>query len=101
MEKLFKIKLYVTNSTFVLFQLVHSKEYSESQGEASKAQPTLPTFGVVGTQPYPKEGKRHQELTSQLINAVADGHLPFTLVDRPSFRKLVQMLDPRSVVFIV
>ena len=84
------------NFTLVhLFQLVHSKEYQDAQTAAPRSQPSLSTFGVTGGAPYTRDGVKHQALTNQLVKAVADGYLPLALVDLPSFRKLVEMLDPR------
>ena len=43
---------------------------------------------------YPEDGLRMQQFNAVLVELISKGMQPLSLVSEPSFRKLVQLLDP-------
>ena len=82
------------------FQVVHNelKEAAESKrrDDAKGRQGDLTQFAQGGrVQPYKRTSEEHKKITSLLIQAVADGYLSLSVVDRASFRSLVDGLNPK------
>uniref|UniRef100_UPI00398E5619 E3 SUMO-protein ligase ZBED1-like n=1 Tax=Pristiophorus japonicus TaxID=55135 RepID=UPI00398E5619 len=44
---------------------------------------------------YSQDSKRHQELTSVVTNFICEGLYPVSVVEEPTFKKLLKMADPR------
>ena len=64
--------------------------------DAKARQTSLTQFAGAGkVQPYKKTSEEHKKITNLLIQAVADGYLSLSVVDRGSFRSLVDGLNPR------
>ncbi|KAF0310619.1 putative AC transposase [Amphibalanus amphitrite] len=69
---------------------------AKSREDANARQTNLAQFAGAGkVQPYKKTSEEHKKITNLLIQAVADGYLSLSVVDRGSFRSLVNGLNPR------
>lgn len=85
----------------------HPKEYAavteakeskkKKQTPEKSRQVTLPT-AIERTQPYPSGSKRAQEITNALSQFIAKEMMPFNVVERPGFQKLVNKLDGRYTI---
>jgi len=82
----------------------HTKEYAavtkakeskkKKPGESSNKQVTLPV-AIERMQPYPSSSKRAQEITNALSHSIVKEMMPFNIVERPGFRKLLNKLNDR------
>ena len=50
---------------------------------------------LTNATPYPKGSSRHKELVSATADFICHGLQPVSVVDEPSFRKLMAKADPR------
>ena len=84
----------------------HPKEYA-AVTKAKESKKKLPTERFYKTkqatllatierkQPYPTSSKRAQEITNALSQFIAKEMMPFNIVERPGFQRLLQKLDDR------
>ena len=98
-----------TSNLFSHLQNHHPKEYAAvTEAKESKKkqaaersektkQVTLPA-AIERTQPYPSGSKRAQEITNALSHFIAKEMMPFNIVERLGFRKLLNKLDDRYVI---
>lgn len=80
----------------------HPQQYADIQSASSSksgpklTQPSIQRSFEMG-QPYPRNGKKWQQLTDAVTFAIAKDSMPFTTVERPGFKKLLQTFDQRYV----
>ena len=76
----------------------NSKKKKEASGSSkTKQELTLPA-AIERTQPYPSGSKRAEEITNALSHFIAKEMMPFNIVERPGFKKLLSRLDERYEV---
>ena len=72
-----------------------SKKKKQTPEHSHKTkQVTLPA-AIEQTRPYPSGSKRAQEITNALSHFIAKEMMPFNIVERPGFQKLLNKLDDR------
>jgi len=68
------------------------KKEAPSKASRSKQDLTLPQ-AIERTQPYPSGSKQDLEITNALSHFIVKEMLPFNIVERPGFKKLLSKLD--------
>ncbi|XP_074550123.1 E3 SUMO-protein ligase ZBED1-like [Halichoeres trimaculatus] len=102
-----------TTNLFYHLQKKHEREYTDIQKfrlskERSETGPcrakkryytqrSLQESFARGT-PYDKNSRRHQQLSDGVTRLICKGGLPIELVDKPVFRELMELADPRYIM---
>ncbi len=74
------------------------KSAAQSDSSAqSHSQPTVKSIFVSST-PFPPCGKQHESITDAITYFICKDNIPFNVVSRPGFQKLLKVLEPRYKV---